>query len=105
MGSADHLVNTVGCVNKQKSDSDVAEWLPHSRGEGYSVLDGCSKDENFDVSLDANGDGSLTYSEYFEPYPNAWCNYVSSWVEVKAEWGLSMDETEYDAAKNILSSC
>ena len=33
------------------------------------------------------------------------CEYVTRWVDVKAEWNLTVDPTEKDAILSVLSWC
>ncbi len=35
----------------------------------------------------------------------AWCGYATSWVQVKVRWGLTADQAEVDALRNMLRRC
>lgn len=35
----------------------------------------------------------------------AWCGYATDWVQVKVRWGLTADQDEVDALRNMLRRC
>lgn len=39
------------------------------------------------------------------PNPAAWCEFATSWVTVKLRWGLTADQPEVDALRNMLAAC
>ncbi|MFM8268416.1 MAG: DUF1524 domain-containing protein [Ilumatobacteraceae bacterium] len=41
-------------------------------------------------------------SNWMPPLESYWCTYLGDWVAIKARWGLSMDESEYGRARNLL---
>ena len=47
--------------------------------------------------------GDKDLSNWLPPRQEALCTYVSTWVAVKAKWKLSMDQSEWGRAKNILT--
>lgn len=42
---------------------------------------------------------------WMPPDDDAWCGYAARWVEVKAEWGLSVDRGEAGALRGVLAGC
>jgi hypothetical protein len=47
--------------------------------------------------------GDKDLSNWLPPRQEALCSYVSTWVAVKAQWKLSMDQSEWGRARNILT--
>ncbi len=39
------------------------------------------------------------------PNRDAWCEYATAWVATKLRWGLSADQAEVDALRNMLRGC
>lgn len=48
--------------------------------------------------------GDKDLSNWLPPRREVLCTYVASWVAVKAKWKLSMDQSEWGRAKNILTN-
>lgn len=48
--------------------------------------------------------GDKDLSNWLPPRQEALCSYVTSWVAVKAQWRLSMDQSEWGRARNILTN-
>lgn len=44
-------------------------------------------------------------AEWQPPSREAWCGYATAWVRVKARWGLTADEAEVRALRNLLAAC
>lgn len=44
-------------------------------------------------------------SSWQPPSDAAWCEFATSWVTVKVRWGLTADQGEVDALRNMLTSC
>jgi len=44
-------------------------------------------------------------AEWQPPNREAWCEFATSWVRVKVRWGLTADEAEVRALRNMLSGC
>ncbi|MFA5565993.1 MAG: HNH endonuclease family protein [Acidimicrobiia bacterium] len=36
---------------------------------------------------------------------DAWCDYAASWIMIKSKWGLTADQAEVDALRNMLRGC
>jgi len=47
--------------------------------------------------------GDKDLSNWLPPRREALCTYVATWVAVKAQWKLSMDQSEWGRARNILT--
>lgn len=39
------------------------------------------------------------------PNPAGWCEFATSWAATKVRWGLSADQAEVDALRNMLRAC
>lgn len=39
------------------------------------------------------------------PNRSSWCLYATDWITVKARWGLTVDEGEARALRNMLAGC
>jgi len=48
--------------------------------------------------------GEKDLSNWLPPRQEALCTYVTSWIAVKAQWRLSMDQSEWGRARNILTN-
>ena len=46
--------------------------------------------------------GDRDPSNWLPPSAAAVCPYIADWVEIKARWGLSMDQSEYGRIRNLL---
>ncbi|HEX5947906.1 MAG TPA: HNH endonuclease family protein [Acidimicrobiales bacterium] len=49
--------------------------------------------------------GDRDPADWQPPSQESWCAYVVDWVTVKARWGLSADEAEVGALRNMAASC
>ncbi|HEY7969295.1 MAG TPA: HNH endonuclease family protein [Candidatus Limnocylindrales bacterium] len=49
--------------------------------------------------------GSNDPAEWIPPRAADVCPYVSSWIEIKVRWGLTIDRAEHDALQRYLSGC
>ncbi len=58
------------------------------------------------VTMGANrSKGERGPEEWRPPDESYWCLYATNWVEVKAEWGLTMTEPEAEAIMEMLDTC
>ena len=39
------------------------------------------------------------------PNEEAWCEFAAAWVTTKARWGLTADNAEVAALRNMLTGC
>lgn len=44
-------------------------------------------------------------AEWQPPNRDAWCEWGSAWIGVKAKWDLTADQAEVDALRNIMRGC
>jgi Protein of unknown function (DUF1524) len=44
-------------------------------------------------------------SSWQPPSDVAWCDFATAWITVKVRWGLTADQAEVDALRNMLTSC
>ncbi len=44
-------------------------------------------------------------AEWQPPNRGAWCQWGLGWVRVKIKWGLTADEAEVSALRNVLAAC
>jgi hypothetical protein len=49
--------------------------------------------------------GSKDPAEWVPPRAADVCPYISSWIEIKTRWGLSIDQREHDALRHQLDRC
>ncbi len=58
------------------------------------------------VSASSNrSKGSRDPSEWRPSDASAWCRYATDWVTVKAAWGLTADQAEVGALREMLDTC
>jgi hypothetical protein len=58
------------------------------------------------VSLSSNrSKGDRDPAEWKPPHTGVWCHYAKDWVTVKFAWGLSADEAEVSALRDLLATC
>jgi len=87
---------------KEAWDSGAWAWSPSQRqrfandlSDGRSLIAVTARQNR------SKGDKDL--SNWLPPRQEALCTYVATWVAVKAQWRLSMDQSEWGRAKNILT--
>lgn len=44
-------------------------------------------------------------SSWQPPSDAAWCDFATSWITVKVRWGLTADQAETEALRNMLTRC
>lgn len=49
--------------------------------------------------------GARDPAEWQPPAQAAWCEFATAWVTTKVRWGLTADQAESDALRNMLRSC
>ncbi len=49
--------------------------------------------------------GSKGPEEWMPPDEDAWCGYVSDWIEIKGRWGLSMTAEERAKVNEVVDRC
>ena len=49
--------------------------------------------------------GERDPSNWLPPLSSFHCTYATNWVNLKATWGLSMDQSEYARLRNVLGAC
>ena len=87
---------------KEAWDSGAWAWSPSQRQKFANDLsDGRSLIAVTAGQNRSKGDKDL--SNWLPPRQEALCTYVATWVAVKAQWKLSMDQSEWGRAKNILT--
>lgn len=65
-----------------------------------------SPDELIAVTSSTNrSKGDSSPDEWMPPRPEAWCDYASAWVRVKARWALTVTPAEKAALVRLLADC
>jgi hypothetical protein len=91
----DHVV-----ALKEAWDSGAKEWDNSTREAFANDLD---SPELIAVSSSSNqSKGDADPSNWIPENPGDQCRYIVAVVVVKAQWGLSMDESEYGGIRNLL---
>jgi hypothetical protein len=58
------------------------------------------------VTASANrSKGDRDPASWQPPNRGAWCEFATAWATTKARWGLSADQAEVGALKNMLAGC
>jgi len=60
------------------------------------------------IAVHGGTNGSKGYkdpAEWMPPNKDFHCGYALTWTAIKVEWQLTMDQTEFDTIKAILSGC
>lgn len=85
-------------------DSGASQWDAERR-ETYAVyLD----DDRHLIAVTAASNRSKSDkdpAEWLPEDPAAHCEYVATWVAIKIQWELSVDEAEYDALIEVAGGC
>ena len=89
----DHLVAWAEAWDSGLSEADAEEW--YLDDDNLWVMPG---GENASKSDDDPAE--------WRPQDRAdWCRYARDWIAVKAEWGLTADQAEADALREMRSTC
>mgnify|MGYP000739296454 CR=1 FL=1 len=95
----DHLVPLA-----EAWDSGASEWEPERREAFANALE--SPDALIAVSASSNrSKGDKDPAEWLPPDESFWCEYVSSWITIKSEWGLTVDQDEKSAMLRVIQDC
>lgn len=95
----DHIVPL-----KEAWQSGAQEWTKEKRIAFANDL----SNKGHLIAVRGGTNGSKGYkdpSEWLPPNENFHCAYVITWANIKAKWGLTMDNNEKDKILEILSSC
>lgn len=95
----DHVV-----ALKEAWDSGAWSWTADQRRDFANDL----SQPYFLIAVSASSNRSKSDRDPAEWLPTNTsyrCAYVRIWIDVKRAWNLSVDQTEYDALRNILASC
>ena len=79
-------------------------WSPEKREEYANYL----RDEDHLIAVTAGANrskGAKGPEEWKPPDEGYWCEYATTWTEVKAEWHLTMTHAEFDAVVEMLDTC
>ena len=95
----DHLVPL-----KNAHDSGGWAWSAARKQEYANYLG--DPDHLIAVTKGANrSKGAKGPGGWRPPDEGYWCQYATDWTEVKAEWGLTMTQTETEAVIDMLDTC
>lgn len=85
-------------------DSGANEWNQRTAIEFGNAV---GTDDNLQVSSRASNLGKSDYdpAEWLPDNTDAICWYVTTWSQIKLDWDLAMDETEYTTVTSILANC
>ena len=95
----DHVV-----ALKEAWDSGAWSWTADQRRDFANDL----SQPYFLIAVSASSNrskGDRDPAEWLPTNMSYRCAYVRIWIDVKRAWNLSVDQTEYDALRNILASC
>ncbi len=95
----DHLVPL-----KNAHNSGGWGWSSAKKQEYANDL--ANPDHLIAVTKGANrSKGAKGPEDWRPPNENYWCQYATDWTEVKAEWGLTMTQSEAEAIIEMLDTC
>ena len=94
----DHMV-----ALKEAWRSGAHEWSTERRQQFANDLDSTQLWAVSATSNRAKGDSDP--ADWLPPQESAHCDYVVSWIEVKHEWDLSVDQDEEAALHEVLEGC
>ena len=83
--------------------SGAHEWSTERRQQFANDLDSTQLWAVSATSNRAKGDSDP--ADWLPPQESAHCDYVVSWIEVKHEWDLSVDQEEEAALHEVLEGC
>jgi hypothetical protein len=85
-------------------DSGASEW-----DQAFAIEFGnaVGSDDNLQVASRASNLGKSDYdpAEWLPDNTDAICWYVTTWSQIKLDWDLAMDATEYTTITSILANC
>jgi len=95
----DHLVSL-----KEVWDSGGWAWSAARRSEYANDVE-----HRITLNVVTNSEnakkGEKDPSNYLPPLVSYRCTYLANWVAVKAQWNLTMDQSEYGRIKKLLEGC
>ena len=85
-------------------DSGANEW---NQGTAIEFGNAVGSDDNLQVASRASNLGKSDYdpAEWLPDNTDAICWYATTWSQIKLDWDLAMDETEYTTVTSILANC
>lgn len=84
--------------------SGASSWTPEQREAFANHLD----DPAALIAVTASTNrskGDRDPASWQPPNRDAWCEFATAWTTVKVEWGLTADQAEVDALRNMLAGC
>lgn len=84
--------------------SGASSWTPEEREAFANNLD----DPAALIAVTASTNrskGDRDPASWQPPNRDAWCEFATAWTTVKVEWGLTADQAEVDALRNMLAGC
>lgn len=85
-------------------DSGAHAWTADERADYATWLD--DPDHLIAVTAGSNrSKGDADPAEWMPPYEGMWCEYITTWVAIKVDWGLAVDQAEYDAIIDYATTC
>lgn len=91
----DHIV-----ALSEAHDSGAADWEADQKERFANDLTNLVA-----VSASSNRSKGDRDAAEWRPSRNYWCSFAYAVVEVKANWGLSVDPAEYDALEEMIDTC
>ncbi len=92
----DHLVPV-----KEANRSGARNWTREQRVTFYNDLDNLVA-----VTASSNrGKGDSDPAHWRPPARGYWCGYATGYLTIKLRYGLSADQAEYDALRQMLGTC
>ena len=99
----DHIVSLL-----EHEESQAPDASPLADSDEQSKRDQFSNDPANLIAVSASSNrskGSKDISEWMPVNEEIWCEYATSWVQVKADYQLTVDPDEYAALHDILTTC
>lgn len=84
--------------------SGASGWTPEQRLAFANELD----DPAALIAVTASTNrskGDRDPASWQPPNRDAWCEFATAWTTVKVQWGLTADQAEVDALRNMLAGC
>lgn len=84
--------------------SGASAWTPEQRLTFANHLD----DPAALIAVTASTNrskGDRDPASWQPPNRDAWCGFATAWTTVKVQWGLTADQAEVDALRNMLVGC
>ncbi len=84
--------------------SGASAWTPEQRLAFANELD--DPEALIAVTASTNrSKGDRDPASWQPPNRDAWCGFATAWTTVKVQWGLTADQAEVDALRNMLVDC